>query len=231
MTIKIETPALGAFLFGILSCKCPISEENEQRLFTKYQQSRGTTEVDFSPFLEISKQNIQRTPIDNLFDFCSYAADDPASFNITGNDVLRYLGSGYHYKMVLAANPDIETTNPGLLFSHILTPVRLSLQGNKPCVLYEDPQCTIQFNSVIIPDELLHTDGFYGHHMGVIISRLTDEQAKMVFDHQALIDGLSAVKKSIKEIDFKKIRPYGNHFDSVVKRFNRNSQHFETTSL
>jgi hypothetical protein len=117
----------------------------------------------------------------------------------------------------------MEKSNPGLLFSHIITPVKLLSVGEPGIAVYRDAENQIRFKHLVIPDSLQINEGYYGHHMGVLIGSLSDEQADMLLNHQNLIQGFNEVKKAVDEIDFCSLNPYGNHLKSVVKRFERNN--------
>lgn len=222
MKIFIETKALRTFLFGILSCKCPVTRETEKRLFDLFFKAGQKEQLDFLPFLAVADRNPEKTPIHTLFDFCAWARDDVTSFTITGNDVLRYLGSSFHYHMVVSNNPGIEMANPGLLLSHVLVPVSIRKKDGGAYASYESNPASICFKSIVRPGDLETDHEQYGLHMGVLVCSLSEKQVDMLNFHQILIKDFFDVAGRVKIIDFKNLPPYGDHFSQVVKRFNRN---------
>ena len=221
MNIIIETKALKTFLYGILSCKCPVTEETEKKLFKLFFKAEHREIMDYLAILAVADKNPERTPIHNLFDFCVWAKDDPFSFVITVNDVLRYLGSSFHYNMVVSNHPGIEMTNPGLLLSHVLVPVSVRKNERNIYAIYENKHATTCFKSIIIPKDLEMEHELYGLHMGVVLCGLSGEQADMLISHQILIRDFSEVAGRVETVDFKKLSPYGDHFSQVNDRFKR----------
>ena len=219
MNITIETKALKTFLYGILSCKCPVTKETEKKLFKFFLKKES---MDYLSILAIADKNPERTPIHNLFDFCTWARDDLASFTITANEVLRYLGSSFHYNMVVSNNPGIEMANPGLLLSHVLVPVFIRNNESGIYAIYENKHAPTCFKSIIIPEDLEMDCERYALHMGVVLCGLSGKQADMLNSHQALIKDFSELAGRVKTIDFKNLPPYGNHFSQVIERFKRN---------
>ena len=185
--------------------------------------------MDYLSFLSLADKNPEKTPIHTLFNFCVWAKDDPSSFTITVNDVLRYLGSSFHYHMVVSNHPGIETQNPGLLFSHVLVPVSIAEKNKTGCVKYSDQDIETRFSSVILPKSTGLDHGCYAHHMGVLIAGLSATQAFMLKQHQSIIKEFSTIAGKTEIVDFRSIFPYKDHFSQVVERFNRN--HIETETI
>ena len=227
MNITIETKALRIFLYGILSCKCPVTKETEKKLFKIFFQSEHRESIDYLSILSVAEKNPERTPIHNLFDFCTWASDDPFSFVITINDVLRYLGSSFHYNMVVSNHPGIEMANPGLLLSHVLVPVSIRKNKSNIYAIYENKYTITCFKSIIIPEHLEMAHEQYALHMGVVLCSLAEKQVDMLNSHQALIKNFSKVAGCVKRVDFKNLPPYGDHFSQVIERLRRNKCHFK----
>ncbi|WP_022667206.1 hypothetical protein [Desulfospira joergensenii] len=222
MNISIETKALKSFLYGILSCKCPVTEKTEKKLFNHFYAVSDQQISDFNPVLSIADENPERTPIHNLFDLCAGSRDNPNEFTITLNDVLRYLGSVTHYNMVVSGHPGIEFSNPGLLVSHLLLPVIPDQRKEGVSVKYEREDIRIRFDSVFWPEGSGAGGEDYAMHMGVVVCRLTKEQAKMLHMHQAMIRGFAEAAGRISMVDFRDLPPYGDHVSQVIERFQRN---------
>ena len=222
MSRAIESEALRTFLYGILSCKCPVTPETEQRLFDAFRASENQSHADYDAVVSIADTNPERTPIHNLFDFCAWARDDPSSFTITANDVLRYLASSFHYRMVTAGSPGVETENPGLLLSHILIPVSVRTAPAGFSAVYETGDTEVRFSPVVVPEPLEMTYEHYALHMGVVLCGLSEEQTRMITAHQALITDFQAVAGRVETVDFTGFPPFGDHSAQVLARFRRN---------
>ena len=222
MTTAIESKALRTFLYGILSCKCPVTPETEQRLFDAFRASENQSHADYDALVSIADTNPEPTPIHNLFDFCAWARDDPSSFTITANDVLRYLASSFHYRMVTTGSPGVETENPALLFSHILVPVSVQAAPDGFSAVYENRDTQVRFSPVVVPETLEMTHEHHALHMGVVLCGLSEEQTRMTMAHQVLIKDFQAVAERVEAVDFTRFPPFGDHLAQVLARFRRN---------
>ena len=219
--IRIETHALKMLLLGILSCKCPVTLETEKRLFAHYFEHCDSPVQDYEPVLAICDENGQKTPFHNLFEFCASNRDDPGHFTIAANDVLRFLGSFFHYNMVLSNHPDIMVENPELLASHILVPVSLVQKGETICGIYQNSRILLEFTPVIQVDTEPKDQDFYALHMGLVLGRIDTEQAAMLKEHQLFLNGFSDAVLPLKQIHLTRLAPYGDHAALTRERVQR----------
>lgn len=225
MKYHIDLHALRTILFGTLSCRCPVTEETERALFREYFRLKGQGDevVGFNPILEIADRNPERTPLHNLFHFCSYAKDDPSCFVITQNDVIRYLGSKYHFDMVDGSLEVMKVSDKeSYLASHMLLPVLLDRQEGYTTAIYRKGEHSTRFFHVFFPPEVQwHEAAHYGLHMGTVLGTLSPAQVQMVEAHLALIKDFPPLISHVPSVDLCAFEPSGDHLAQVTTRFRR----------
>ena len=223
MTIMIETAAYKAILFGTLSCKCPVTQETEAAFFKEYFRICDLKTVDFAKIKSIADGNLAKTPIHNLLEIASYGHDDPTDFTITTGDVLRALGSQFHFNSMVG-NLNYRTVRdvPSFLVSHLLVPARLVVFKNTVLARYASPSGEIHFENVFVPPDLeWNKDDEYAIHMGTVICTLLPFQVKNLNAHLALIADFEYLCSQCSRIDFKDFQLYGDYQRRVQARFQR----------
>jgi hypothetical protein len=225
---QIELSALRTILFATLSCRCPVTEETERALFQEYfrLKRQGDAIGSYDSILEIADRNPQRTPLHNLFHFCSYSKDEPSSFTIVLNDAIRYLCSKYHFDMVQGSLEMRETPDKtSYHVSHMLLPIRLVLEANNCAAVFANGDHSIRFLDIFFPPELTQGEqSFYALHMGTIICPLTQSQVRMIENHLKLIKEFSPMACTIPSVRFRSYGPSGDHRAQVANRFSRHYQ-------
>jgi hypothetical protein len=225
MSYQIDLSALRTILFATLSCRCPVTEQTERALFQEYfrLKKRGDSIVSFDSILEIADRNPQRTPIHNLFHFCSYSKDEPSNFTIVPNDAIRYLCSKYHFDMVqgsleMAEIPDKVSYH----VSHMLLPIRFGRLENDTAAVYSNGEHSIRFLDTFFPPELTPEEtSYYALHMGTVLCPLAQSQVRMIEAHLKLIREFSPMVPKVPAVSFRSYGPSGDHRTQVANRFSR----------
>lgn len=226
MPILIEADAYKAILYGTLSCKCPVTEETERKLFEDYFRRSGEPIIDFAPVKAIADMNPARTPVHNLFEIASCGRDDPTDFTITEGDALRALGSSFHFKN-LVGNLDhmVVRDVPSFLVSHMLVPARLSRAGEMIQAEYVNFGREITFDNIFFPPDMEWKENrFYAVHMGTVVCALSPLQVDGLQAHLDLIPEFEFLCSKVTSVDFRDFQYYGDYYRQVEERFRR---HFE----
>jgi hypothetical protein len=222
---QIDLSALRTTLFATLSCQCPVTEQTERALFQEYFRLKKQRDplVNFDTLLEIADRNPQRTPIHNLFHFCSYSKDDPSSFKIVLNDSIRYFCSKYHFDMVQMSQELTEVSDKtSYHVSHMLLPIRLSRDTNGPAGVYFDGEHSIRFSDIFIPPELEREEtSYYGIHMGTVLCPLAQSQVRMVEAHLKLIKEFAPMVSKVPAVSFRSFGSFVDYRAQVANRFKR----------
>ncbi|MBF0120668.1 MAG: hypothetical protein HQK79_17710 [Desulfobacterales bacterium] len=226
MKIQIDLSGLQTILFAMLSCKCPVKHETENKLFNEYFSLKDQKKqlVDFTSILEIAFSNPERTPLHNLYEFCSYSKDDPLNFEISHNDVIRSLCSTFHFNLqsrIIDYRIVLHTAS--FLISHILIPVNLIKDREDIVAIFTTDNHDIVFKNIFIPNDLNLQENTinYGIHMGTVVSSLTEIQVQITNKHLRLIDQFHSLVKQIQIIDYSNFQYYGDYVSNVKERFKR----------
>lgn len=223
MTIMIETAAYKAILFGTLSCKCPVTQETEAAFFEEYFRMSDSQSTEFARIKSIADNNPENTPVHNLLEIASYGHDDPTSFTITTGDVLRALGSQFHFKnMVGNLSHMIVRDVPSFLVSHMLVPARLVVFAETVRAIYPSPSGEIFFDNIFVPPDIeWNEDDTYAVHMGTVICTLLPSQVENLHAHLGMISDFENLCSQCDRVDFKDFQFYGDYYHQVQERFQR----------
>ncbi|MBN1222954.1 MAG: hypothetical protein JXB23_06870 [Candidatus Aminicenantes bacterium] len=225
MTYQIELTALRTILFATLSCRCPVSEETERALFQEYfrLKKQGAPVVSFDSILEIADRNPQRTPLHNLFQFCSYSKDEPTAFRIVLNDAVRYLCSKHHFDMVQGSLEMTGVTDrTSYHVCHMLLPVQFDPEADNRTAVFNCGDHAVRFLDVFFPPELAFEEkSFYAIHMGTILCPLTQSQIGTIQAHLKLIREFDPMVRRVSSVSFLSYGPSGNHSAQIADRFRR----------
>lgn len=219
----IEVAAYKAILFGTLSCRCPVTLEIESAFFEEYYRIRNSQITEFAPIKAIADRNPVKTPVHNLLEIASYGHDDPTDFTITLSDVLRALGSQFHFNnMIGNLNHMTVRDVPSFLVSHLLVPMRLALLGERIQAIYTFKRQKIFFKNIFVPTDIKwDEDTLYAVHMGTVICSLSPVQAENLQAHLDLISDLEHLCSQFERVDFSDFQYYGNYYRQVKDRFQR----------
>ena len=223
MNILIELKALQTFLFTLLSCRCPVSEETEDRLFDIYFAYQENNRINYNLLLKSTEETGTKTPVHHLFEFCTLSKDNPYDFTITHNDVIRFSSTEYHYiRIKNSINPELVTDPETYLLSHLTVPGVLEKRSDGISGLYIVNDREITFSNLVFPPELKFEEGmFYGVHLGTAITELNMEQVTMIERHLSLIEEYSDLTVKVKSIDFSRFQKYGDYRAQVLERMIR----------
>ena len=224
MNIKINMTALQTALHNLLSCRCPVTAEAEKALFGYYREHKDLAYLDMGELLEVAEINPEPTPLHGLAEFCGYQHDNPLEYAIEQNDVLRFLGSGFHYKTVEQGLDPALITNPAShLICHLMRPCRVSQKQDAIEAYSNLAGHDMHFCNLVHPPEVdLEACEYYGVHLGTVITGLDPEQAEILERHQGLISGIENLAREVGTVDFKEYQRYGDYAASVMIRVNRN---------
>lgn len=221
MDITITRTALRTMLFGILSCHCPVTSDVERDLFqTFHAESEGDT-LDFGPYMAVADQNPVRTPLHLFLEYCRYGHDDPARFAIGLEDVIRYFCSRFHYNAAKAAlDPVRIPDSASQLVGHMLL-VAEPAQENGWTTSMDGHRFELQ--NIFLPPQISRENGgLFGVHFGMVLCRLTPQQARITRDHLALIPELTVLARRFDAIDYAEYQTFGDHRAQIAERYKRN---------
>jgi hypothetical protein len=223
MTIRMTTEAFRAMLYGTLSCRCPVTEETEKKLFAELFTWPAGEVRDFAPVQAIIDGNPARTPLHNLLEIASFGQEDPGNFTIRVGHALRALGSTFHFNnLVSGLDPLVVKEVPSFIVSHMLVPVRLRREGDRFGATFTFAGRGIFFAPVFLPPDIAWSaDGEYALHMGTIICALDAEPSRHLTGHLSLIPDFAFFCRQVEGVDFTDFQYYGDYVSQVRARFAR----------
>ncbi len=226
MNIEIQKDAFKILLNVLLSCRCPISEDVEKRLIKYFKKHESLNAYNYNEIMNIANKGKGETVFHRLKEFCLYSVNDFSSeLTISLEDVLRHFSSGFHWRLVekgLSSGYKNLTFLPSWFIGHMLMPVKLEKENKKMIAKYAYSKSIIRFKNIFIPKEIkILSDKFYCIHFGFVISQISEEQSKMLFNELEIIDNFRIYRENLSEIDFSHYQRYGDYFNICKTRYSK----------
>jgi hypothetical protein len=101
MGMRIKTSALRKLLNIILSCRCPMKKDVEEKVISFYLSQKNKKSVDYRRIIQIADQTKKETVFHRLKKFCQYSKNDlNKEIIITEEDVFRHFCSTFHWRVI-----------------------------------------------------------------------------------------------------------------------------------
>ena len=181
--MKIRGEALELALRIVLSCPCPVTNDEERQVF-EYLRGLTPDEVaGYAPVLAIFEAT--DTPFHGLADFTGWMAEAGAEATIEREHVLRCNASSYHWQLAAQSLPShsrhVSSVSCWLL-SHTVIPVTLATAGDGAAQAeyrYEGGSAT--FDHVFLPPEFdPDASPVWALHLGAVLGPLSASEAALV---------------------------------------------------
>jgi hypothetical protein len=184
--ISLRQAALELAFRMLLSCQCPLTDEQERALFDHLVAMNPGDTIDSSELLSIFKPN-ENTPIQRLVNFSVWMAlAGSKEIVIEREHVLRHFASSYHWDHAVAPNlPSAYkkvVSIPVWFISHMLLPVALERTENGELNgIYRFEDGEIRLKNLFIAPELVDLNaGIWGVHFASGITPLSSDEAALV---------------------------------------------------
>jgi hypothetical protein len=181
--MKIRGEALELALRIVLSCPCPVTSDEERRVFEYLRGLTPVEEADYAPVLAIFEAT--DTPFHGLADFTGWMAPAGSEPTIERDHVLRCNASGYHWQLAAESLPShsrhVSSVSCWLL-SHTVIPVALATAADGSAraeYRYEGGGAT--FDHIFLPPEFdPEASPVWALHLGAVLSPLSAAEAELV---------------------------------------------------
>jgi hypothetical protein len=224
MHIAISQEAFELAFRMLLSCQCPVTNEQERALFGLLAAMQPGHTVACSELLSIFKPN-ESTPIRRLVDFTVWMAPAGAKeIVIEREHVLRHFASSYHWDHVVASSLPAAyqkvVSIPTWFISHMLLPVTIERTATGELNgIYRFEDGEIRLQKLFLAPELadLHADT-WGVHFASVLTPLSSDEAALV---QMLGDTnplLTEFRREISAIDYLGFERYGDYSRICIER-------------
>ncbi len=181
--MKVRGEALELALRIVLSCPCPVTAEEERRVF-EYLRGLAPDEVaGYDPVLAIFAAT--DTPFHGLADFTGWMAAVDAEPVIEREHVLRCNASGYHWQLAAESLPGhsrhVSSVSAWLL-SHTVIPVALAAAADgSPRAEYRYEGGEAVFDGIFLPPEFEPgAASVWALHLGAVLGPLSADEAALV---------------------------------------------------
>ncbi|MBM3146583.1 MAG: hypothetical protein FJ000_01670, partial [Actinobacteria bacterium] len=161
--MKIRGEGLELALRVVLSCPCPVTPEQERRVFELAQAMAPDDVGDYARVLAVFDQ--PGTPFHRLADFVRWMTPVDAEAVIEREHVLRANASSYHWEHAVSTLPGAVSRVSSLsswLLAHMILPVRLQpgADGDVRAVYeYGGRDRAVELRHVFLPPELAPASG------------------------------------------------------------------------
>jgi hypothetical protein len=219
--MRIRGEALELALRVVLSCPCPVTAEQEAAVFS-YLGGLAPDEVaDYAPVLAIFEAG--DTPFHGLASFTEWMADD-ADPVIERHHVLRCNASSHHWELAAATLPTKSRSVSSIssyLLAHTIVPVTLSEVGGGTATAHYDYEGgEAVFANVFMPDDLDPAAApSWAFHLGVVLSPLSDVEAKLVMRLNNANDQLVLHRSRVGRIDYADFELQGDYAAFCRRRY------------
>jgi hypothetical protein len=181
--MKIRGEALELALRIVLSCPCPVTNDEERQVFDYLRGLTPDEVAGYAPVLAIFEAT--DTPFHGLADFTGWMAPAGAEPTIEREHVLRCNASSYHWQLAAQSLPShsrhVSSVSCWLL-SHTVIPVALATAADGPTQAeyrYEGGSAT--FDNVFLPPEFdPDASPAWALHLGAVLGPLSAPEAALV---------------------------------------------------
>ncbi|MHB9004597.1 MAG: hypothetical protein ACYC6C_11145 [Coriobacteriia bacterium] len=225
MNIRIEREALDLTFRTLLSCKCPVTDKEEQELFELLSGMNDGEMLDYSRVLKVFKPNAN-TVFRRLGEFSAWMAPAEADeFVITRDHAIRHFASSFHWHQVVADGLTGAYKKvlfiPSWFMGHMLLPARITeVAGDTVTAVYEYDGGNIELTNLFAPNAYEPKVGeMWGVHFAALLDRITPEEdrlVRMLTDTNPL---LVEFRTDVDEIDYKNFERHGDYLGTCQSRY------------
>lgn len=219
--MRIRGEALELALRIVLSCPCPVTAQEERRVF-EYLRGLAPDEVaDYAPVLAVF--TAADTPFHGLADFTGWMADSPAEAIIERHHVLRCNASSYHWQLAAASLPahsrHVSSISRWLL-SHTVIPASLTVTaGASPGGEYGYEGRAVSFSNIFLPPEFdPGAAALWALHLGAVVSPLSAAEAALVSSLNETNPQLLVHRDRVGHIDYADFELQGDYREFCRRR-------------
>jgi hypothetical protein len=219
--MRIRGDALELAFRIVLSCPCPVTSEQEARVFA-YLRGLAPDEVaGYDPVLAIFDS--ADTPFHGLAEFTGWMGDPSPDATIEREHVLRCNGSGYHWQLAAESLPShsrhVSSVSRWLL-SHTVVPVALGdAADGSPRAEYRYGGGSAAFDNIFLPPEFdPGASPDWALHLGVVVSPLSASEAALVSQLNEANPQLVLHRDRVARVDYADFELLGDYREFCRRR-------------
>jgi hypothetical protein len=208
MQLTIDRDALELTFRTLLTCRCPVTEDEEQAIFEILESTPHNESINYNKVLEIFPSEAN-TVFSRLADFSVWQAPTGVSLYCINRDhVIRHFASSYHWDQVVAqglvGSYKKVKSIPSWFMGHMLLPSRVvSVEGETATASYEYEGGNIMLTNLFAPKMYNPKPGeIWAVHFAGLLGPLSVEEQKtailMIESNNMLVN----LREEITEIDY-----------------------------
>lgn len=219
--MKISGDALELALRVVLSCPCPVTPEQERRV---YELARGLPPQELADYASVlAVFGAADTPFHRLADFTRWVAPVDAEPVIERHHVLRANASSYHWEHAAAALSgavDRVTSLSGWLPAHLILPVRLGADdAGDPYAVYEYQGGAIVLRHVFLPAEFdAAAHSLWAIHFAAVLGPLEPGEHELLVVLLEANRQLAVHRRQVAAIDYRDFELQGDYAEFCRRR-------------
>ncbi len=225
MKVRIDRGALDLTFRTLLSCKCPVTDKEEQQLFDLLSGMRDGDTLDYGLVLAVFKPNAN-TVFRRLHDFSVWMAPaNSEDFTITREHALRHFACSFHWNQVVADGLSGAYKKvlfvPSWFMGHMLLPARITeVAGDVVHAVYEYDGGTIKLMNLFAPNVYQPDVGeTWGVHFAALLDHISPEEDRIVRMLTETNPLLVEFRDDVEAIDYKSFERHGDYLDTCRARY------------
>jgi len=211
--MKIVGDALELALRVVLSCPCPVTSEQERRVFDLACTTPSTAVVDYGAVLSVFSSD--DTPFHRLAEFATWMAHPGEEPVIERHHVLRANASTLHWRHAASTLPGAVgrvARLPSWLTAHLILPVRLQVSDDEPSAVYEYSGGHVTLRNVFVPPEFEPSaHELWAIHFAAVLGHLSAAEYRLLVDLTEANPGLRLHREHVGVIDYRRFELQGDN--------------------
>lgn len=231
--MKIRGEGLELALRVVLSCPCPVTPDQERRVFELAQAMAPDDVGDYARVLAVFDQ--ADTPFHRLADFVRWMTPVDTEAVIEREHVLRANASSYHWEHAVSTLPGAVSRVSSLsswLLAHMILPVRLQAGADgdvRAMYAYGCGDRFVELRHVFLPPELAPASGLepaaaavggqlWAIHFAAVLGPLRPGEDRLLVDLLDVNRQLAIHRERVGSIDYRDFELQGDNADFCRRR-------------
>lgn len=225
MHLRIDRGALDLVFRTLLTCRCPVTSDEERAIFDLLQATPRSDTIDYAAVLAVFKPNAN-TVFRRLADFAVWQAPALSSeYVIEREDVVRHFASSYHWNQVVADGLTGAYKKvlhvPTWFLSHMLLPVRVeAVEGDVVSATYGFADGRISLLNLFAPVGYDPQPGeAWAVHFAGLLDRITSEENETAVTMLEANPLLVQFRADVVSIDYSDFERHGDYSTFCRNRY------------
>jgi hypothetical protein len=224
MQLQIDRDALELTFRTLLTCRCPVTDDEERAIFDILKSTPQEEPIDYDNVLDVFPP-AANTVFNRLADFTVWQAPtDVDYYSVKRDHVIRHFASSYHWNQVVAHGLDgvykKVKSIPSWFLGHMLLPAKIiGIDGELASASYEYDGGLIMLLNLYAPKMYNpKPDEIWAIHFAGLLDPLSVDEQKtavlMIESNYMLVK----LRQEVREIDYLNFERYEDYMSFCKKR-------------